>query len=532
MPKSSSTTYLNYFGKKGLGGGLNVSDNPLLVAPEEMTIADNVLVGTTLARRKRYGQEQYDTSDPTKVGTVNWPASNVPIRRIIQYNTFIAATGEPVEYLFLHSADKVWSIANRTSGAVNQTGALVLSTTGIPSYQVFEGKLYFLSTATADGYNVWDGTVASPTAAVAATDPADGPGKYLGVYQGRMIMAGNVDFPFRLYISAPLDAEDWASVSATSLDFDFDGDPSGITAIFPQLEGRLYVATRRNIYELTGTTPATFVVRRVTKGIGCISHNSVVATPNDILFASDRGIHSLRKVMVSDQTEVEFLSKDIQRLWTNLLASNLLEQTDAVWDENLNLYLITVPSSGQTTNDTILAYNLSFGTWANWSGCRARSIDQVLINNKAFVLIGREDGNVSFLTPTRQTDLGVGFTMRFKTGKIFPGDDIMGQKLFKSVGILASSTKLAQVQINWFVDSVDLTNSSGKAVTFGTESDLLGSTFIMGLSTLGFGRFLPKRLSVDQVGFNFQLEIVCAGDSDIEFYGFVLEAEEGDPVYV
>jgi len=533
-----ATRYLNFFGPKGLQGGLNVSDNPIIVPPQQMVIARNVAIAQSLARKKRGGLTSYHTG--SYAGTAQYPASSVTpsastaIRGLIQYWRYGSFTGEPTEDLFLHQGSKLWSIPNRTDPGVDRTGALTINSSGVPCYQVFEGILYFANTITADGYNKWNALDAVPGNAASATPPADGIPKFLRAHIGRMWAAGVGTFPFRLYYSAPLDAEDWTQGSGGgSLDLSYDGDPSGITAIFPPFQGRLFVATRRRIYEITGYTVDDFTVQPVTQGIGCISHNSVVATPNDILFASDRGVHSLAKLITSDQSTVTFLSRDIQSLWVNLTNRSLLERTQAVWEENSNSYIITLTPSGSTFQTTTLVYNTEFGTWTLWEGIDARSVANVLISGQSYLLCGREDGNIAFVDPSKRYDLSDtnGFPFQFKSGKVYPSDQIDTQWRIVSVTVLCSATRSSQFSIGWTVDTIDGQQSDSRSIDIGNESDVLGSTFILGQSRLGFGRFIPKRVSVDKIGYNFQLEIRASGQSDIEFYGWILEVDDADSHY-
>ena len=157
----------------GFDGGLS-SENAIAVAPNKMVLADNILIASAPTRRRRGGMEKYHTGSFDQ--TVSYPASGTSIRGITEYWRTASLAGNPTSDIFLHQGTKVWSIDNRTSIGVDRTGALTLSSSGVPSYQVFNQKLYFCSTITADGYNKWDGASAS---AVAATAPADGVGKYL-----------------------------------------------------------------------------------------------------------------------------------------------------------------------------------------------------------------------------------------------------------------------------------------------------------------------------------------------------------------
>lgn len=517
---AARTKRYSYFGVEGFGGGL-VSENPIVLSKNQMVVSDNILIGTTVSRRKRPGQEKYHTG--TFDLTASYPVSGVPIRNIRDFWRTASLAGNPVSDLFLHQGAKVWSIDDRNTIGIDRTGALVLDTTSIPCYQPFNQLIYFCSTVTADGYNKWDG--ASSTA-IAATDPADGPGKYLCTHFGRMVMAGNDDYPFRAYLSVPFDAEDWSSATATSLDVDADGDPEGITGIC-SFQSRLYIFVRNGIYEVTGASKDDFVVNRISDGIGCLAHATIVQIPNDVIFASDRGVHSLRQVASGRQTESTFLSKDIQKLWTTLINTALYKRCIASYDEPTNNYLVSVPSSGQITNDQILAFNIEQGTWTVYPNISARSLTRVLINNKKQVALGREDGTITLLNENLTEDLGVGYTARFLTGVLYPGGlDV--NKVFKSITVLASTTRPSNFTIGWNIDGK---YSASKVIELTAGEDVLGSTFVLGQSRLGVGQYVPHTIPIDQVGYGIQVDISCGGDSDMEVYGFILEVEDANPEY-
>lgn len=486
-----------------------------------MSVADNILIGTALTRRKRGGTTSYHTG--AYEGTVNYPASGTPIRGIYEFWRTAGLSGSPTSDIVLHQGTKFWTIDSRTSVAVDRTGALTINSSAVPCYQPMNQKIYFCSTKTSDGYAMWDGAAAS---AVLVTDPADGPGKYLCTHFGRMVMAGNDDYPFRLYLSKTLNPEDWSTGDATSLDLDDDGDPEGITGIC-SFQGRLYAFVRRGIYEITGNTTSTFVVNRISRGIGCLAHASIVQTPNDILFASDRGVHSLKQVSSGRQSESTFLSRDIQKLWTELLNTALYKRCMAMYSETTNNYIISVPSSGQTTNDNLLCFNIEFGTWTVWPSISARSITPVIINNKQEILIAREDGKIALLNQTDRTDLGDGYSARWVSGILYPG--AMGiQKRFKSITILSSANNTNQVQIGWEIDGE---KSGSKAISYIVGEDVLGSTLILGSSRLGVGQYIPKTVAIDEVGYGIKIDVLAGGTSDIEMFGFILECEDINETY-
>jgi hypothetical protein len=249
--------------------------------------------------------------------------------------------------------------------------------------------------------------------------------------------------------------------------------------------------------------------------------------PNDIIFASDRGVHSLRQVASGRQTESTFLSRDIQKLWTDLLNAALFNRITAAYDETINCYILSVPSSGQIENDQILVYNIEFGIWTKWPDIKARSIGTVLINNKKNVMIGTEGGRLLLINQIARNDLGDGYSFRFKTGILYPGGPGT-QKRFKSITVLASTTTPCEYTIGWNIDG---TKTGSKSVSLEAGEDTLGGTFVLGQSRLGVGQYLPRQASLDNVGYGIQLEIVAGGVSDIEVYGFILEAEELNEIF-
>lgn len=532
MGVGDESRFYNFYGKDGLSGGLNVTDSELIVPPQQMVNAKNISISQTLSRKKRPGQVNYHLG--SFEGTSNYPGSD-PIRGIIQYHRFASSSGDTLQDIFLHQSDKVWSIEDRLSQGIERQGAFTLSTTAIPRYQVYEGILYFVTSDASEGYKKWNG-LAQPAGDIeAATPPPDGAGTLLGTWNGRAVMAGNPDFPFRVYLSGPYEPELWDTVDGgTSFDLAYDGEPGGITAIFPEKDGRLFIATSRSIYQLSASDPndvATFQLIRVTKGVGCVGQGTVVATPNDILFLSQRGLHSLRKIIVSDQSEITFLSRDVQKIFTRLLNPNLLERASAQWDERDNLYVVTVASDGQLTNDIVLSYNINFDLWLIWENIGARSLGLLIEEGRQYVLCGREDGKITYLDQEQTTDLGSGFASTFKTGKFFPDGDITHEKEFVSVTVLVSAENVSDLTIGWTIDSLDSSKNGSKTVEIGSSSSLLGSTFILGESVLGSGRFLPIRVGIGDIGYNFQLEITASGESSLEFHGWVLEVKDANTNY-
>lgn len=518
----STIKYFSYIGKDGISGGLNVADNPILVPPQQMTVCENFFMGSSAARKKRPGLELYHTGEYE--GTSDYPAyaevptSDTPIRGGIEYWRYVV--DGPTSDLFLHQGTKVWSIDARNTVAVDRTGALSLSIDGVPDYQVFNDALYFTSTATADGYNKWTGT----GSAVAATAPADGAGKYITEHFGRMWMAGNPDFPYRVYYSSSLDPEDWTNdgdSNGGSLDLTVTGDPEGITGL-ASFQQRLYVWTRKKLYQITGNSVDDFTVEPITQGIGCISNASIVQTENDVFFASDRGYHSLRQLQNGRLTESTFHSRDVQTIWTEMINGGLYHRVMSVYDERSNCIFITVPTSGQQLNDLILVYNTTFDLWFTFPSINARSLWPLLIGNRQRMCVGHESGRIGIMGSSSTDDYGTGYAARTRSGNIYPGDVVNQQKRFTSITILASTTKPSDFSVGWIIDGE---KQGSKALNLAAGTDLIGIDFVLGASRLGVGQYVPYTATIEDIGYGIQIEVVCGGSSDVEYYGYVLGVE-------
>jgi len=172
---------IRFNGKEFLNAGLNVTDNPLIVRPEEMVEAPNILVGSTLARKKRGGQGYFNTDDSD--ATVNYPlnpknnggSDGDPIRGIYEFWRYDGISGAPKTTLMVRQGTTIWGIEARTGVAVDLTGSITsLQTTGTITFQTFEGKVYWASTNSLEGVYCWNGIDASVTEIVNVKADFDG----------------------------------------------------------------------------------------------------------------------------------------------------------------------------------------------------------------------------------------------------------------------------------------------------------------------------------------------------------------------
>jgi hypothetical protein len=341
-------------------------------------------------------------------------------------------------------------------------------------------------------------------------------------------------FPYRIYYSEFYDAEQFSikafgatgtAAESGSLDLDPFGDPEGIVGAV-SFQDRLYVFMRRAIFEIEGNTINTFVVKPISREFGTVSHASIVPIGNDVMYASERGILRLSSSDKAVETESAMASRPISKIWNKSIDRTLQAQFSATYDEAENLYLISVASKGSDENDIVLAYNVENGIWSGvWDGYRARCLATYLIDGVSRVICGREDGVISVTGDDARLDLGEPFVAYLKTGVLYPGDEIDLQYVWNTATVLASTTGVASLTFNAYVDS-RLVRTENIQIKSG--EDLLGSSFILGQSILGSGQFTPQTFPLNDQGYGLQLEVIFNSEADVEIYGFMVDATAVD----
>ena len=120
-----------------------------------------------------------------------------------------------------------------------------------------------------------------------------------------------------------------------------------------QFGDELIATTRRSVHKLTTTGVSTvpFTRREITHDIGNLSHRSMLAIDNGVLFMDYTGIYFY------DGSNVARASQNIQGTWDDLNQNKLIDSV-AVNYKPKNWAVFAVPhGSGQATNNLLLAYD-------------------------------------------------------------------------------------------------------------------------------------------------------------------------------
>ena len=268
-----------------------------------------------------------------------------------------------------------------------------------------------------------------------------------------------------------------------------DGDPSGITAIFPPFFGSLYVAKRFSIYKITPIVTSTgtiYSVAKITNGVGCNSHNAVVAAESSIIFPSDRGLHYLNSTDKFSEVETSFLSRNIQPPWVKEMNFNRSRYMTAVYDFDLNSYLLTFPKVGRNFPTDLWGFNIAVGKFYRWRDYNQTGIFRYIdfTSKKARTMVTSKEGDIGYIDNENFSDYGKKYTLWLRSGIIMPSGTPDERYNFKFIAPIFVPQTSGQMKLTYKTDAKWMETLIFDLTTQET-GDLLGIDFILGESYLG-----------------------------------------------
>lgn len=308
-----------------------------------------------------------------------------------------------------------------------------------------------------------------------------------------------------------------------------DGDPGGITAIFPTFKGELFVAKKTKLYRVSGQSPDTFVVSLVSDSIGAEAHNAVVsADTEDIYWLSSRGIHSLAATITFGDFEAKFTSFKIQEEFNENWTRSRLPMAHGAYLPEINSVAFAV-TYNSTKNNRLYLYNIPYQAWYVWPNLDCEAMMVATDSDRKRFYFGTSTTRLakSFVgtnydTNTSGTQTSIPYEL--ETGLIFPENEPYMVYGYKTFALIHRPTGNQTITVNFQVDGYP---SQSLALTVSSTDDLLGSTFILGQSILGTGfQLAPHALPVDGFGRGFKINVSqnIIGES-AEIQGFVVEFE-------
>lgn len=362
--------------------------------------------------------------------------------------------------------------------------------------------------------------------------------RYLQVFQNRLIGAGNPAAPDRVYLSAAGNPEDWTLGSgAETIDLDLgDVDPQGITGLMPPFFDRIVVGKRKALYEIFAVE-GTFGVRVLVHNIGLLSHNSCQTVNNDVIFASDRGIHSLAMTDKLGELETGFLSYPIQDLYANMVNFARAGNMRSAYSPEMASYFLAFTSNASDANDYVFVYNFALQEWGVFQENVSAFSSYVdpMDNNKTAILVADDQGRIGVLDTRSSSSTGKIVTWfgervetNITTGLIYPASPER-QCVFKNV-MLFYKPQTTRQGSPFFTMTYLVDGQTVETLTFDMtpikRGSLIGSA-VIGVDIIGAsGRLIKKGFEIKGVGQSIEFVINHQPQDDeegLEIYGFTLD---------
>lgn len=228
-----------------------------------------------------------------------------------------------------------------------------------------ESKLY--SCNGTDSILAWDGTT--------LTTPSHGKvGFYPAYFDGRLwivdaTLADTLDFSVKAGDASITDfpnfTQNGTSSNPGTVTF-LEGSGLRITGL-KVFKDSLYVFTGRGsmntIWKLATTTSANiYSVTLVTSAVGCVSHRTIVAVENDLMFADDLGVFTLGEVGTYASIRTTNRSLRIQKIFDSLNGTTKKKLAAAYFNYKYHLFY----SLYGTNNDSCVPYDNRYQAWQDW----------------------------------------------------------------------------------------------------------------------------------------------------------------------
>lgn len=449
-------------------GAQNSTRHPILISPKDIIRSNNVIYTTYSTKKKRPGKsEAFEDLAPLGrhvLGMVDY--HRLGTQRVVTYDGKFVRAIHP-------STGKIDNIG----------GGLAIPIDEAISFEKFYGYLLMFFHDGVTPMQGWtqSGNVATLTATAQAA-------KFGRVAWNRLWIP-DPDIPGRLLASKTNDPTDFVTGDAFTLDLDInDGDPDGITAIFPPFFGSLYVTKRYSLYRVRPVTldsGVQWTFDKLSENVGCISHNAVIAAGGTIFFPSDEGVHYLVSTDKVSEIETDLLSRDIQPDWRDDINVNRAKYMWGHYDREFQSLMFFYPSSSYSYPTDVWGYSLVAKKWYKWYDYNATSACKYMNvgTKKIGTLVGGPDGKIGLMDSEEKTDYGEKIPMSFVSGIISP-TSLDEEFEFDYLAPIFRPQPNGSFRIKMKIDG-RIVNDVTFDMTDTSLQDLLGEDFVLGESLLG-----------------------------------------------
>lgn len=455
-------------------GAFDATKNPILISPKDVVDSDNIVYTTYSTKKLRPGITLTVDSSPNLSKSILaqfdfWRLGN---RRVVYWD-----------------GKKIYAVEPESGEKQCISGMLSLPENEAVTFTVFNGLLLIFFSGGQQPVLYW-----TMSGSLQVLSP-NCPNAAFGVVWLNKLWVPDPTVPGRVFGSQSGDPTDFIgntdSPDVVVQDLDVgDGDPEGITSIFPPFFGSLYVSKRLSVYRLTPVTLAdgsiAFSQSKISDGTGCISHSCVVAAEGNIFFPSDWGWHTFKSTTMLSEIDTDLLSRDIQPLWVNDTNFSQSKYFQASYDRELNSILCIYASGSSTYPDSLWGFSFVAKKWYRWSGYNQTSICRYVEpgGKRMRTLVGSFDGRTGMIDSSINKDHGVPFGCFIQSGLICPGGTPDEDYVFNAIAPLFVPQVSGKFRVTYKIDGRTMESKDFDM----TQTDVggeLGVDFIPGITPLG-----------------------------------------------
>ena len=348
------------------------------------------------------------------------------------------------------------------------------------------------------------------------------------LHYDRLIMAGDPDYPFQLYISHLNNPRYFPRTNSAS----FDGGKQEAITTTVRYRDTLIVQTPTTTHVLAGRSPADYKKVLVNNSVGCVSGRTAQVVGNVLLFRAVDGVYSLSpSPLVLTDFNVRRIDRQIQSK-----IPGITEDACAVYAENQ--YWLCFPGL-----NVIYRYYYETGIWVRDVSTKLNILQFLTVSGTIFELAST--GNVYIQDKDVYTDDGETYEM-VCSSKDLDFEAAFNQKKLKRLYVLARhyADLSVDIEVRVYADTaIILSPETGHAEVQAGYVEWVSQTqpnmhffsgtilgeWMLGVNPLGTVSLSVQKASIRGKCRRTRIEIRHKQDSPCEIYGFGFEYKMKKP---
>ncbi len=536
LVKKNGASYTNILGASWVSG----------YNTEMVQVYNNVYVTNGIDTLKKYnGASIYgftQLSKPTGVTCTNLSGVSGTFTRSFRISAF-NSVGETIASDAVLVSNTPQDLINTTLRVTWTTSSPASLVAGYGVYGVDQGDERFLTSVDSSTLRYDYAGVPDPSMLVfpSAADTTSGPiAKYIISHKDKLVMGNIQGYPSRITWSgggSNVDKFNWRFGGGyVDIDKDAGDEIKGLI----EYQDAIVVFKERSIWSVTLAVSGEIVVptvKMIMRGVGAVSHRTIMYVENDVFFLSRRGVYTLgNEPNYLNVLRTNEVSARIRPIFETLTASQL-EQACAIYQGNK--YRLAYPSTTASKNTKEIIYDRERLAWMGPNTYPATpSIYEVYYDgdNKENLIWGDSDDNmVTNMSSSYSNDKGVKIQTILLTKKTAFDNPFR----FKQVKNLYSNWRniAGTPFVNIILETRDGAIGSAQSFTISASNAGTGwgfdkwGTFKWGSSSgagsAGGSNDLAKRTRINKVGRTAQVEVTTSGNNDkYELLALQIQAQE------